>query len=238
MPYIIIIDKLGNVKETNIKEYKESDLFKKVNFKSPEGFDLQTQWKTSVAGDASKIPVVISLYAKKTGKAGQENKYEFPPPVATVLYFGGCVLVCESAETGKVRDLRISEWNHIYEKLMGGFFDLTGGDSEEEEDEEDEDELGEDIKLDKNGYKTDDFVVEDDEVDYDNLSVEEEEEIDDDLESSESEEEIVVKKKTNKKTKETKPKKNKKVSNDLVLENISNSYLDCSVELTEEDYFE
>ena len=85
MPYIIVIDKTGNVKEMNIKEYKELDLFKKANFKSPEGFMCHTKWSIHSNSD-------ICVYGKISGKAGQENKYEFPPPIDTLLFFGGCVL--------------------------------------------------------------------------------------------------------------------------------------------------
>ena len=64
----------------------------------------------------------------------QENKYEFPPPIDSVLFFGGCVLVAKSDNS--IVDLRISSWNKIYETLMGGFEDL------DEEGEDEEDDLG------------------------------------------------------------------------------------------------
>ena len=124
MPYIIIIDKTGTVKETNIKEYNSSELYKKANFKSAEGFRLEHKW---LVGNDQQI----AIYGKKNGKAGQENKYDFPPPIDTILFFGGCVLVNESlSELNKINDLRISDWNKIYENLMGGFEDLTGEDDD------------------------------------------------------------------------------------------------------------
>ena len=131
MPYIIVIDKTGTVKETNIKEYKEADLYKKANFKSAEGFDVQTTWTgLSLSAPYKSDEIVsVSVYGKKEGKAMQENKYEFPPPIDSVLFFGGCVLVAKSKLRDSVVDLRISSWNKIYETLMGGFEEL-----EEEED--------------------------------------------------------------------------------------------------------
>jgi hypothetical protein len=92
MPYIIVIDKNGNIKETNIKEYKENELFKKANFKSSEGFLLQTTWDILLDDKTYHI----SVYGKTNGKAGQENKYEFPPPVDNVLFFGSCLLINRS----------------------------------------------------------------------------------------------------------------------------------------------
>jgi len=229
MPYIIVIDKTGTIKETNIKEYNSAELYKKANFKSAEGFRLEHKW---IIGTNQQI----AIYGKKNGKAGQENKYDFPPPIDTVLFFGGCVLVSENIlEPNKIKDLRIAEWEAIYEKLMGGFEDLKDTDGEDE----DEDGDGEDEDKEPNEYVCDDFLVEDedDDIDYDDLSAQEEEE----------EEEITLKKKKNNKKKDKKittsskkPKKTK--SGDLSIipttsnEN-DNAYLDCQSELEEEEYF-
>ena len=210
MPYIIVIDKTGTVKEINIKEYNPVDLYKKANFKSAEGFQLEHKWIIT-----SKQ--TIAIYGKKTGKAGQENKYDFPPPIDTILFFGGCVLVSESSES--ITDLRISEWNTIYEKLMGGFEDLKDTDDEEVEDEEEENE---------NEYICDDFLVEDDEE----VSIEEEEE----EEEIEEIEEVIKKQSKKTKTKSKKEKKNNKQKNiPSELEEVL--YLDCQSELEEEEYF-
>ena len=234
MPYIVVIDKMGAVKETNIKEYKESDLFKKAGFKSAEGFVLQHTWQ-----DSSPERGEISVYAKKNGKAGQENKYEFPPPIDSVLFFGSCVLV--KRQNGAVVDFRLTEWNRIYDKLMGGFEDLGSADDDDAEgDTEEEELLANGAKLGKEGYILDDFIVEDDrdEEDYDAFS-----------ESSNSEKEIekkkkkkVVKKPSDKDKDSTKEKvsSKKKEKNTiippLVEERKEEMYLDCESELVEEAY--
>ena len=216
MPYIIIIDKTGIIKETNIKEYNSLELYKKANFKSAEGFRLEHKW---IVGTNQQI----AIYGKKNGKAGQENKYDFPPPIDTVLFFGGCVLVSENIlEPNKINDLRITEWKTIYEKLMGGFEDLKDTD-EEDEDEEDDKE--------PNEYVCDDFLVEDDEIDYEDLSVVNEEE---------EEEEIISKKKKNNKKKDKKSSKKEKMGDLSIIQAVSsidNTYLDCQSELEEEEYF-
>jgi len=217
MPYIIIIDKSGNVKEMNIKEYKESDLFKKANFKSAEGFICQTKWQVGI----DKKKYNISVYGKTNGKAGQENKYEFPPPIDSVLFFGGCVLT-NMLEKGSIGDLRISEWNSIYDQLMDGFEDLEEA---EEEDEEEEDEILPGVKISKEGYVCDDFIVEDDEIDYDNLSVEEDDE-------DEEEDEKPVIKKSKHPVKKTKTTKKMEINNQIEV----NNYLDYQSELSEEEY--
>jgi hypothetical protein len=219
MPYIVIIDKTGIIKETNIKEYNSSELYKKANFKSAEGFSLQHKW---IVGTNQQI----AIYGKKNGKAGQENKYDFPPPIDNVLFFGGCVLVSESIlESNKINDLRITEWKAIYEKLMGGFEDLKDTDEEVDDDDEEEDDK------EPNEYVCDDFLVEDDDIDYDDLSVVNEEE--------EEEEEVISKKKKNNKKKDKKSSKKEKMGDIMtaISNDSDNTYLDCQSELEEEEYF-
>jgi len=213
MPYIIVIDKTGTVKETNIKEYVVNDLYKKANFKTADGFQHRNKWELEI----NNTKYNISVYGKINGKAGQENKYDFPPPIDNTLFFGGCVLVNENMkELNKINDLRISDWNKIYENLMGGFEDLGEEDDEEEDDKE------------PNEYVCDDFVVEDDDVDYEDLDLQDDDEDEDD-------EEIVIKKgkKVNKKKKEKKPSKK---NAELIVQE-TNQYLDCQSELEEEEYF-
>ena len=110
----------------------------------PSGYksygSLQHTWKT--------LTHDIQLYAKKRGKAGSENKYEFPPPVDSALYFGDCLLVNPSG------DLTIEMWNEYYEGIMQ-FEDIA--ETEDEEEEVVEGEFS-------HGYLKDGFVVSDNEL--------------------------------------------------------------------------
>ena len=110
----------------------------------PSGYksygSLQHTWKT--------LTHDIQLYAKKRGKAGTENKYEFPPPVDSALYFGDCLLVNTSG------DLTPEMWNEYYEGVMQ-FEDIA--ETEEEEEEVVEGEFS-------HGYLKDGFVVSDNEL--------------------------------------------------------------------------
>jgi hypothetical protein len=83
-----------------------------------------------------------------------ENKYELPPPVDEILYFGRCLLVNEDGS-----DLTINTWNLIYEALFGGFDDIGDEDSDEEE----EDLTG--VTLTTTGYMKDSFITDDGEID-------------------------------------------------------------------------
>ena len=108
------------------------------------------------------------MYGKDDGKANMENKYDFPPPVDNKLLFGCCVLV------GQIRDdnnkktlinLSVELWVKLYEKLFGGFEDLTKNNDLNGDDDDEEDELDSVPKSKKTkigGYMKDGFVVDDD----------------------------------------------------------------------------
>ena len=217
MPTILIVEKTGVIKESNIKSWVETDLYKKAGFKSSEDFTKAHEW--TIDG------TTVALYGKTTGKAGQENKYDFPPPVDTTLFFGSCILTVPEGS------LKESQWNTIYEKLFGGFEDIGSSDSDESEDEDDE----LDIPRTKEGYIKDDFIVSDDEDEDDDEDDDDEEEEEEEVE----EEKVVVKKKKpiSKGKPKAKPKKMtvfEKIDTDIEIENT----LLCTDELEEELYEE
>lgn len=75
MPSIIIVEKLGEIKALQVKNWNESELYKKAGFKNTDGFKCYTTWNVEI----DKTKYCIDLYGKTTGRANQENKYEFPP---------------------------------------------------------------------------------------------------------------------------------------------------------------
>ena len=156
MTSVVIVEKAGTLKNLKWKSFNAEDIYKKAGFKSDKGFAEQTQWNIELK-DGSKY--FIKLFAKAEGRANQENKYDMPPPVDKVLYFGSCVLINYKDEDGEeVSNLTTSEWGKCYEHLFGGFESL--GSDEDEEDEEDE---YDDLEKTAQGYAKDDFIVDDDE---------------------------------------------------------------------------
>lgn len=154
---IIVVEKTGTLKSLSIKDFKEEELFKKCGFKKSDDFLKQTEWKTKIDGKK----YIIQAYAKEDGRANSENKYDFPPPIDTKLFFGSCALVAltPNDKGEKVHtDLPLALWNKIYEKLFGGFEDLA---TTAAEDEAEEDELANipKEKKTKHGYLKDGFVV-------------------------------------------------------------------------------
>lgn len=158
---VIIVEKNGNLKPLAIKEFKEEELFKKCGFKKIDGFKKQTDWSVKYPSGSSGKRYTVSVYAKDDGRANNENKYDFPPPIDTKLFFGNCVIVTQvKNEEGKLvfANLTLELWEKIYEKLFGGFEDLATT-ALEDENEEDELENVPKNKKTKQGYLKDGFVV-------------------------------------------------------------------------------
>jgi hypothetical protein len=191
MPSILIIDRNSVIKPYNTKTFVEDELYKKAGFKSKEGFAKYCEWKVMVNNVAS----TIELYGKINGRAGQENKYDFPPPADNALFFGSCVLVCKCLTN--VVDMSQSDWEKVYETLFGGFDDIASKDSD---DDDEETETDEDVPRTKEGYVKDGFIVDD---------IEGDEEVDSE-ESDELVEYVPVVSKKSKPTKSTKPQKSQK----------------------------
>ena len=134
----VVVHRDGKLVATRL-DCEEADYYKKCGFKSGDGFKLQAVWEG------------VHLYARGTGKANSENKYEFPPPVDSALYFGRCLLVYKPDAVG---NLSVPQWTALYNKLHGGFETLGS----EEESEDDEDHTG---NLTREGYVKDGCVVDD-----------------------------------------------------------------------------
>ena len=149
MPIVLFVEKNGSLKEMKLKEVVPEELYRKASFKTAEGFGVQTTWSNP---DRYRV----SLYARKNGRPGSENKYDFPPPVDNELFFGGCVLTNQDVD-GNYIDLTKSMWERIYEELFGGFDDLGSEDSESESDDLEDKE----VPRTKEGYAKDGFIVDD-----------------------------------------------------------------------------
>lgn len=213
MPKIVIVETNGSLKELNCRDVTEAGLYKAIKLKSSAGFSQRATWTVTLGTDI----FVIALYSKTEGKAGQENKYDFPPPVDSALYFGKCVL------TNQGGDLSLVDWNRVYEHLFGGFEDLNSEGEEDDDDEYDE------LPTTATGYAKDGFVV-----DSESESAEDEEEEEEEIasDSDDSDTNKKKKKKPNAKAIKTKAAPKAKVIKNKAAE----PYVDCSEELTEESY--
>ena len=74
------------------------------------------------------------IYGCESGNAGEENKYDLPPPIDCELYFDDLYVI--KLNNNKLQDLNIEEYNTFYNECFGGFEDIQSSDNEEEEEEE------------------------------------------------------------------------------------------------------
>jgi len=218
---VLVFEKNGTIKELTIKKFNELELYKKAGLKSSTGFNNRTIW--NVDGIKGKS-YHLSLFGKIDGRANSENKYEFPPPVDNTLFFGNCILINKDEDDVPI-NMTKKEWLEVYDHLYGGFDDIGDDDDDDDEEEEEDDEL----PRTKSGYVKDDFIVDDDEEDDDYDDDDEEEEFDDE------EEFVKPKRKKTKRIKITKKTKPALVNNFVESEKQS-IYLECTGELSEEEY--
>lgn len=152
----ILVSKRGTLKEVRTSESEYSKICKTPPTYA-SAFKRQTSWKIK------KYSAVIELWARANGRAGQENAYEFPPPVDETLFFGDCILVSrkyESGTAGSCAPLTIAGWKKMYARLFGGFDDMLKL-ADADENEIDELEHISDKKKTRDGYLKDSFIVDD-----------------------------------------------------------------------------
>ena len=65
---IIIVEKNGSIKETNVKSISEDELYKKCGYKKPDGFKIRAKWSVPIKNNVNKR-FHIELYAKEDGRA-------------------------------------------------------------------------------------------------------------------------------------------------------------------------
>jgi hypothetical protein len=154
---VIIVERLGSLKMLSIKDFKVEELYKKCGFKKAEDFNKQIEW--NVKYDGKKY--LIQVFAKADGRANSENKYDFPPPIDSKLFYGSCAIVAQVKKDDGSKgysNLTLSLWNKIYEKLFGGFEDLAATAKKDEEEEDELENVPKEKKT-KQGYLKDGFVV-------------------------------------------------------------------------------
>ena len=176
MVKIVLVKKTGELQESTVKNHELEHLCKKCGYRKLDNFKMHINWAVTI----DECYYNVKLYAKDTGRAKYENKYDFPPPIDTLLLFGDCLLMNHNKE-GNVQDLQVDEWEKIYEFLFGGFEDLDACAVEDDNESDELDDIPDSMKT-KQGYLKDGFVVDDPD------EIEEEEEEEEDTLTSEEEE--------------------------------------------------
>ena len=148
---ILLVKANGDIQEKNVKTLDETAMYKLCNYKTDKAFKhLHTYF-------GKNKEETFSVYGKVEGRANSENKYDFPPPIDSSLFFG--VMCIIKKKNDEFESTSVNEWNVLYEHLFGGFEDLN-----EEEERSEDSEIYSDEDYTKEGYLKDNFVVDDDEL--------------------------------------------------------------------------
>lgn len=155
----IIVEKNNTLKNVKINDLNLEFLGKKCGFKKLDDFVQQHTFKTKY----NKSKYNIEVYGKINGRANNENKYDYPPPIDNTLFFGNMLLLCKiNDEYAELDNFNVDVWKKIYEKLFGGFHDLSNTEQEDEDEEDELENIPEEMKT-KEGYLKDGFIIDDDE---------------------------------------------------------------------------
>jgi hypothetical protein len=106
--------------------------------------------------------IYVDVWAKTEGRAGYENKYEMPPPIDELIFYGNIALVARMDNETAIH-LTTELWNIIYEKLFGGFEDLAATALADENESDELDSIPSHKKT-SSGYLKDGFVVDDEDA--------------------------------------------------------------------------
>ena len=155
MKNIVIIEKNGDCKNVNIKNVNLIDISKKCGFRKLDHFEKRVSWKINYKSSS----LIVAVYAKNNGRANSENKFDMPPPIDNELYFGTIAIIAykNKLQDSNCIDFNVDDWCKVYEKLMGGFIDLSKESEIESEEDIPEEELS------KEGYHKDGFIVDSEE---------------------------------------------------------------------------
>tara|TARA_Y100000992_G_C21247907_1_gene484305 strand:+ start:535 stop:1164 length:630 start_codon:yes stop_codon:yes gene_type:complete len=154
----VIIEKNCSLKNVKFNEVTKELLGKKCGFKKLEDFELQHTFKTKF----NKEKYVVEIYGKVNGRANNENKYEYPPPIDNTLFFGNMMVICKINDVyANPDDFNSDVWKKIYTRLFGGFIDLNKSEEQDELEEDELENVPDEMKT-KEGYLKDGFIVDDD----------------------------------------------------------------------------
>ena len=175
---IVLVSKGGSLSECVLEPASETTieqltilLSKKCGYRNHNGFSCYHTYryknKRKLAFDLSNEEVIpkyiyVDVWGKTYGRAGYENKYEMPPPIDELLFYGNIALVARMDGETAIH-LTTDIWNIIYEKLFGGFEDLAAT-AIEDENEIDELDSVPSHKKTRTGYLKDGFVVDDEDA--------------------------------------------------------------------------
>ncbi len=155
---MIIIDMDGNEEEEYIETSDLTRISMLCGFNNSKSFKHIHAWhldKDENIIENHDKDLFLHLYASTKGHHENINKFELPPPIDNVIYYGYIGIILED-EDHQLYHLDKNTWKKCYEALYNGFYDLGESDTDEGERDVDTDNDEEyDDDDDENGYEDD-----------------------------------------------------------------------------------
>jgi hypothetical protein len=123
MKKAILVNKSGETEQVELSKKSSNCISKCLKIKGKGKVENIHNWKYN---DLS-----VQLYGFSDGKAGDENKFELPPPVDSELFFGDMLFI--SCNKEELNELTLDDFIDFYNETMGGFEDIESSSEEDGE---------------------------------------------------------------------------------------------------------
>ena len=94
MVQVVIVEKNSNCKNGKLTDFTIEAKAKKCGFSKTDNFEEQHRWLIKIGSES----LILILFGKQTGRANSENKFDFPPPVDSNLFFGNMLILAYKNE--------------------------------------------------------------------------------------------------------------------------------------------
>lgn len=111
MTSIVVIEKTGTTKNQMVRSLSREVIYKKCGFKTNREFKCIHSWSIN-----HNNVYTIELWASTFCKLGQENSFQWPPPLNKNVYYGNMGLVAFN-EKDEIIDFNVETWNILYTDL-------------------------------------------------------------------------------------------------------------------------
>lgn len=115
---IVLVDREGNLKNLNVKNFSENELYKRCGFKKDTNFSL----RCSISPTINYVQHKFAFYGKSEGNNNFENKYDLLSMLKVKIY--GSFAIVAYNENNEPINLYVDNWNFIYEQLKTNCDDL------------------------------------------------------------------------------------------------------------------
>jgi hypothetical protein len=156
---VVLVTRGGEISDSRMMSGDSTSFHRKCGFKTPTAFGCRVTWPVP-SKLSSAIPFkTVTVWGKTDGKAGCENKYDFPPPIDSILLFGTVMVVGRHGD--EYCSITTGQWGAMYDHLFGGFENLADTAAADENEIDELADIPSEMKT-RDGYLRDGFVVDSD----------------------------------------------------------------------------